>query len=123
MKIHFNEAIMKHAKIYAAVVLASVLLAGCASYSDSDNAATASTSSSSATKETYNAAVADAKKAINTAKRANYVWRDSGKILKKAAKAAGKGDYKAATKLANKAKRQGEMALAQSKSQASAGPL
>jgi len=57
-------------------------------------------------------AVADAKKAINTAKRANYVWRDSGKILKKAA-----------TKLANKAKRQGEMALAQSKFQASAGPL
>ncbi len=113
---------MKHAKIYAAVVLASALLTGCASYSDSDSA-TSSSSGSAATEENYTAAVAEAKKAINTAKRANYVWRDSGKILQKAAKAAKKGDFKTAIKLANKAKRQGDMALAQSKSQANAGPM
>jgi len=105
---------MNHAKIYAGIALATLLLSGCAS--------TGSSGSSAASQESYNAAVAAAKSSIKTAKKAHYEWRDSGKILKKADKAAKSGDFEKATKLANKAKRQGELALVQSKAQANAGP-
>ncbi len=105
---------MNHAKIYAGIALATLLLSGCAT--------TGSSGSSSATQASYDAAVVAAKSSIKTAKKANYEWRDSGKILKKADKAAKSGDFEKATKLANKAKRQGELALIQSKDQANAGP-
>lgn len=74
------------------------------------------------TQGTYNAALADAKQSIKNAKKAHYEWRDSGKMLKKADKAAKNGDFETATKIALKAKRQGELALAQSKDQVNAGP-
>ena len=106
---------MNHAKLYAAVVLAFTLLSGCASTGSSD-------SSIEPTKANYNSALESANKSLKAAVQANYVWRDSGKILKKADKAAKKGDFATAIKLANKAKRQGDMALAQSKTEANAGP-
>ncbi len=105
---------MNHAKIYAGIALATLLLSGCATTGSSDSTA--------ATLESYKTAVTAAQTSIKTAKKANYEWRDSGKILKKAAKAAKSGDFDKALKLANKAKRQGEIALAQAKSQANAGP-
>lgn len=70
----------------------------------------------------YNKAVNDAKEAITAANNANYEWRDSSKMLTKAAEAAKNGDYKTAIDLVSQAKAQGELALAQSKQQASAGP-
>jgi len=106
---------MNHAKLYAALVLAFTLLSGCASNGSSEG-------SVEATKANYNSALAEANKSLKAAAQANYVWRDSGKILKKADKAAKNGDFKTAIKLANKAKRQGDMALAQSKTEANAGP-
>lgn len=102
---------MNHAKILASIAMASILLTGYAS---------AGTANS--TQEDYNTAVADAKKSLKTAGKANYEWRDSGKILKQADKAAKAGDFTGATKLANKAKRQGDLALEQSKLYADAGP-
>ena len=59
---------------------------------------------------------------IDKAKAANYEWRDSRKILKKAEAAEKAGDHDTAMKLANKAKQQGIVAVAQSKEQANAGP-
>jgi len=106
---------MNHAKLYAGLALAFVLLSGCASYGTSDNAV-------AATKAGYNTALINANKSLKAAAQANYIWRDSGKILKKADKAAKKGDFETAIKLANKAKRQGDMALAQSIEEANAGP-
>jgi len=106
---------MNHAKIYAGIALATLLLSGCASTGTSGSSAGASEAG-------YNAAVAAAKSSIKTAKQAGFEWRDSGKILKKASKAAKSGDFAKATKLANKAKRQGQLALVQSKDQANAGP-
>ena len=100
---------MNHAKIIVSIALASVLLSGFASYGTAN-----------ATQEDYNAALADAKKSLKTANKANYEWRDSGKILKKADKAAKAGDFSTATKLANQAKHQGDLALAQSKQQVNA---
>ncbi len=102
---------MNHAKIYASIALAGILLSGCAS-----------SGSTAATQADYNAALADAKKSLTLAKKARFEWRDSGKILRKAQKAAKEGSFGAATRLANKAKRQGDLAIAQSKAQANAGP-
>lgn len=102
---------MNHAKISTGLILASILLSGCAGYGKP-----------AATEEGYAAALANAKKSLKIAKSANFEWRDSGKLLKKAAKAAKKGDFEAATKKAKKADRQGQLALAQSRDQANAGP-
>ncbi len=56
----------------------------------------------------YEAAEAARKKAASM----KVEWRDTGKILKKAKEAAGKGDYETAEQLAKKAKMQGDMAVA-----------
>jgi hypothetical protein len=63
----------------------------------------------------FDQAVKDATAAINKAKAAHYEWRDSRKILKQAEKAEKAGDHKKAMALANKAKEQGIIAVAQSK--------
>lgn len=109
------RSFMNHAKLLTGLALVITLLSGCAMYGTSDAPV-------EPTKDNYNLALASANKSIKAAVQANYVWRDSGKILKKADKAAKKGDFKTAIKLANKAKRQGDMALAQFKEQADAGP-
>lgn len=59
------------------------------------------------------AAIAAAEAAYGKAKKALYAWRDTGKIIKKAKKALKAGDDAKAIKLANKARRQSEMALEQ----------
>ena len=58
-------------------------------------------------------AIAAAKAARNKAAAVGYEWRDTGKLIKKAQKALKKKDYKKAIKLANKARRQGELAALQ----------
>ena len=106
---------MNHAKIFSGIVLATTLLSGCSTSSSSDD-------STVATRESYNAALIEANKSLKAAAHAKFVWRDSVKILKKADKSAKEGDFEIDTKLANRAKRQGDMALTQSKDQANAGP-
>ena len=73
--------------------------------------------------------LADANMALKSAMAANskakkmYVeWRDTGKLLKKARKAKGKGDFDAVVKLAGKAERQAISAVAQAKSQRNVKP-
>jgi len=102
---------MNYKKMFAGIALTSVLLSGCASYGTAN----------AATQESYDAALTDAKNSLQLASKANYEWRDSKKILKKADAAAKAGDFSAAIKLVNKAKYQGDQALAQSKDQAHAG--
>lgn len=70
----------------------------------------------------YEAVYAAAKQSLSNASAVGYQWRDSGKILKKAEKAAAEGNYEKATELASTAGMQGELAVAQSKEQANAGP-
>ncbi len=70
----------------------------------------------------FDQAKKEAVAAIDKAKAAGYEWRDSRKILKKAEDAEKAGDHEKALKLANKAKKQGSDAVAQSKTQTSAGP-
>ena len=106
---------MNHAKTIAGILLASTITVGCSSSGGSSAKAPA-------TADTYKAAVASAKTSIKKAKSVGFEWRDSGKILKKADKAAKSGDFTTATKLANKARKQGELALAQAELQKNAGP-
>jgi len=106
---------MNHAKILTGLALAGMLISGCANSG-------ATVEKSSASLETYQSALSAAKAAIKSAKNADYEWRDSGKLLKKAAKAAKAGDFETAIKLTQKAERQGKLALIQSKDQANAGP-
>lgn len=70
----------------------------------------------------YDAALSAAKASQKKAASVGGEWRDTGKILKKAAAAAAEGDYATATKLANKAKAQGDIGYQQALEQANAGP-
>lgn len=58
-------------------------------------------------------AIADAEKAIDKAESLHWVWRDTGKILKKAKKAAKEGKDSQAIKLANEARTQAQLAVEQ----------
>lgn len=70
-----------------------------------------------ADEKSFNASYEAADAARKQAASMHYEWRDTGKMLKKAKEAAAKGDYETAEKLANKARMQGEMAVAQAKEQ------
>ncbi|VAW51474.1 hypothetical protein MNBD_GAMMA06-921 [hydrothermal vent metagenome] len=67
----------------------------------------------------YDDAVKDANASIDSAKAANYEWRDSRKMLKKADKLNKEGKTDKAMKLVTKAKSQGKLAVAQAEQQAS----
>ncbi len=67
---------------------------------------------------TYETAVKEASASIDNAKAVNYEWRDSRKFLKKADKLYKEGKTDKAMKLVKKAKKQGELAVAQAKLQA-----
>ncbi len=67
-------------------------------------------------------AIHDAEAAIKAAKKVGFEWRDSGKILKQADKAAAEGNIDKAMAQAERARFQGEAGQAQAASQANAGP-
>ncbi len=67
----------------------------------------------------YEDAVKEANMSIDNAKAANYEWRDSRKMLKKADKLNKEGKTDKAIKLVNTAKNQGKLAVAQAEQQAS----
>jgi len=65
------------------------------------------------TAEDAEAAIRTAEQKTRQASDVNYEWRDTGKLIKKAEKALKAGKYEEAIKLANKAKRQAELAVEQ----------
>jgi len=71
--------------------------------------------------EAYEAALAGAKAEIKKASAVGGEWRDTGKILKKAEKAAAEGNYGNATKMAEKAKFQAIKGQEQAASQVNVG--
>ena len=66
----------------------------------------------------YDQVVAQAKKEMKLAKKVNFLWRDTKKILKKSQKARDNGDIDKALKLAKKALKQAQLAQKQAKDQA-----
>ncbi len=71
-----------------------------------------------ATQADFEKSQADAKAATAEARSLGFEWRDTGKMLKKAASAAAKGEFDTAIKLANTAKAQSDAAVAQAHTQA-----
>ena len=67
----------------------------------------------SMTEQQANNAISAAKSELNKAKNIDYAWRDTGKMIKAAEKAAKKGEYDKAVDLANEAKMQSEIAQKQ----------
>lgn len=65
------------------------------------------------TKNDAAGAITAAEHETNRAKKKNYEWRDTGKLIKKAKEAMKKGDFDKAVKLANEAKMQSTLALQQ----------
>ncbi len=59
------------------------------------------------------AAITAAEEANKKAKKAEFEWRDTGKIIKNAKMAVKNGEFDTAVEQANKAKKQAEMALLQ----------
>jgi len=106
------ESMKRIIPVAAAALLGAVALTGCQSDAvKAENTAKAS----------YEKALAEAKAERAKAKKMGGEWRDIGKFLKKADKAAAAGDYKTATKLANKVAFQAKMGQQQAKEQAGVG--
>lgn len=95
------------------VLIAAVLCLGLAG-----NAAAGSTAS----KSDYEQALAEANAAVEKAKSVGGEWRDTGKLIKKAKAAAGKGDYAQAVKFADKAKLHSDIGYQQAINEQDAGP-
>lgn len=70
-----------------------------------------------------NMAIKSAMEANGKAKKLNYEWRDTGKILKKARAAKGAGKFDEAVKLAGKAERQAINAVKQHDEQKNTKPM
>lgn len=70
-----------------------------------------------ASADSANAAIAAATAAAKKANSVGGEWRDTGKFIKQAKGAVKKNDFAKATKLANKAREQGEMGYKQAMSQ------
>ncbi len=103
-------------KLATVAVMATGLLAGCATDGSSEATTTETTANvpmnagpSAAAKN----AIYSAKIKNGRAKKAGYEWRDTGKLIKAAEKAAAKGDNDKAIALAQKAKDQAAAALDQ----------
>jgi len=89
------------ARLFSVALLSLGLITGCASTDEVTDSITAEQ------------AIADAKAANAEAKAANYEWRDTGKFIKQAEEKLAAGDEAGAIALANKAKKQAEIAVAQ----------
>jgi hypothetical protein len=99
---------MNHAKTLASIVVVGLLAVGCSGYG-----------TKMAGPEDYNKARANAITSLDGASKLHNEWRDSRKILDESEKAAKEGDFAKAVQLADKAKRQGDLAILQASSQKS----
>jgi len=107
---------MKKTLIIAAVAASLIALSGCQTQEAKPVA-----KAKSAAQMSFETTLASANAENKKAKKAGNEWRDTGKIMKKAKKAASKGDYATANKLAKKAKTQAMLAQQQAKEQMHVG--
>lgn len=111
----------------ASLAIGLTTLSGCSTQSEkADTTAKVETAVESAApassgQQGYDAALAAAKSEIKKAQSVGGEWRDTGKLLKKADKAAAEGNFGDATKLAEKAKFQAIAGQEQAASQVNAG--
>lgn len=101
-------------KLIPFAVAASLALGGCASGGGMSGAMH--------TKQDAAAAIKAAEHELAAAEAVDNVWRDTGKMIKKAKAAEKAGNYNKAYSLAERAKRQSINAVAQAAAQKNAGP-
>ena len=89
------------ARLFSVALLSLGLITGCASIDEADDSPSAAQ------------AIAEAKAANAEARSLNYEWRDTGKVIKQAEEKLAAGDEEGAIALANKAKKQANIAIAQ----------
>ncbi len=95
-------------KLWSIAILSVILATGCAQQQTAKAPATKASPEATA-------AIAAANAAIKAAKDNKWIWRDTESFVKEAQEAADKGENSKAIKLANKAKKQAEGAIAQYK--------
>jgi len=110
-------------KLWTVAIMASGLLAGCATDDPADEGSTPvpiadkapmkAGANTAAKNAIYAAKIKNAR-----AKKAGYEWRDTGKLIKAAEKAAAKGDNDNAVSLANAARDQAAAAIEQARIEA-----
>ena len=99
----------EHRRFAAAAVAAAALAAGAwGPPVPADDAAT------------FEAAYEAGEAARKAAAEVGFEWRDTRRMLRNAKRLAGKGEYAKAVKLANQAKRQGELGVMQAREQETA---
>jgi len=102
---------MKKLALLVAAIALSLTLTACGSSPDTSH-----------NKDDATSSILAAENANKKAKKVNYEWRDTGKIIKKAKKAQKEGNFDMAVKLADKAKRQAQLAYKQYLEQREAKP-
>ncbi len=107
-------------KLVTVAIMASGLLAGCATDDPADEGSTPAPAADKAPMKAgpntaSKNAIYAAKIKNARAKKAGYEWRDTGKLIKAAEKASAKGDNDKAVSLANKARDQAEAAIEQAR--------
>ncbi len=116
---------MKNRTLLTAVGLIATLgLAGCQTAQVQEKSAaprSAAAMAKSPQEAEFQKALADAKAAQKAAAAVKNEWRDTGKLIEAAEKAAKAGDYAKAIKLARDAEFQGKMAVQQAKENQNAG--
>ncbi len=109
-------------KLATVAVMATGLLAGCATDNTPAEPVATTPKTEEPAKKGPNAAaknaIYSAKIKNGRAKKAGFEWRDTGKLIKAAEKAAAKGDNDKAVALARQARDQAEAAIEQSKTEA-----
>jgi len=100
-------------------IAAALALGGCAAGGGSGSGAAMS---GGHTAQDATAAIKAAENELMMAKAKHNEWRDTGKIIKEAKAAEKAGKFDEAVKLADKATRQSQNALAQYEAQKNAGP-
>lgn len=115
---------MKKILLIAAIATAVALpLSGCQQTAPAKSEAKAAPAKAakSEAQKSFEAALAKAKSAQKAASKSNNEWRDTGKMIKAAEKAAKKGEYYRAKRMAMAAEKQGHLAVMQAKEQQSVG--
>lgn len=115
---------MRISRTSLCLIVAGLLTYACSATGGAtpESAAMEAKQAQSFTQNDYEVAIAAAKAAQKKAASVDGEWRDTDNIIEDSEEAAKKGDFNKATKLANKAKMQGEMAYKQTIDQENAGP-
>jgi len=98
---------------FSAALVGGILIGGCAQQPEKAESASAPATVATGSAAEYEEAITAAKAAQKKAASVGGEWRDVGKMIKEAGKAADAGDYAKATELATLARKHSELGYEQ----------